>query len=164
MTEWPHLLADLKVKRDALDQVITILETTFSSDIAAADGVEVDVEDPVSRPLKRSKKRKPARRAAAPKGIKSVDKTNERTNEHEPRQRAARSLPDVDAIGDRIVAALRDRSPQKSGEIGALVKLTGGHLTRLLVKLSEAGRIQRSGTGRASSVSLPGRRPAKEGL
>lgn len=79
-------------------------------------------------------------------------------------RRAVRSLPnETNELGDRIVAALKVRSPQKVGELAkaAKLKLEGPHLTRLLVKLADAGRIVRKGTGRGSRVMLPGR-PAKE--
>lgn len=62
-------------------------------------------------------------------------------------------------IGDRIVAALRKQNPMRTGDLAAAAKLPvqGAKLSRLLVKLADAGRITREGTGRGSTVALPGR-------
>lgn len=70
-SEWPHLLADLRVKRDALDQIITTLETHF---IRRAPFIEPAAPRPA-----RKAKRTVARRA--PKRIKSIDqRTDGRTD------------------------------------------------------------------------------------
>lgn len=66
-TEWPHLIVDLKAKRDALDQLITIIETQFA---IPDDGAQ---SAPIEKQARRG--RKPGR----PK--KALKRTNERTKQ-----------------------------------------------------------------------------------
>ncbi len=75
------------------------------------------------------------------------------------------SLPDdLKDAGDRIIAALRARSPQKPSELATSAKVNLGNraaFTRLLVKLAAAGQIERAGNGRGAIVTMPGKSPAR---
>lgn len=70
---------------------------------------------------------------------------------------------DLKDLGDRVVAVLRAKSPQRVGDVlkAANVKIDRSRTTRLLIKLAEAGRIVRSGVGRGAMVALPGKTPAR---
>lgn len=78
--EWPHLLADITAKRDALNQVIETLTTHFIKDGSS------DVDAPVPRPRRGGRRSKPGRRKAAAK-------RNERTNERTSKARANGTAP-----------------------------------------------------------------------
>jgi len=75
-TAWPHLLADITAKRDALTQVIETIRTHFVDD----DTAEMSAS-PVVRPLRVDRNHRPKKRAL-------TRRTNERTNERKPRARA----------------------------------------------------------------------------
>ena len=70
-TPWPHLVADLTAKRDALTHVIDLITTNFSNEIAqqeaSANGQRGDRR---RRTLGRPRK-----------AVKRNERTNERTNE-----------------------------------------------------------------------------------
>lgn len=55
-TAWPHLLADLKAKRAALDQVIDLLETQFTHEAEAAPSRVVARRGRTPGPKKRAEK------------------------------------------------------------------------------------------------------------
>jgi hypothetical protein len=71
---------------------------------------------------------------------------------------------DFEKQAERLLAALRVKSPQRTGEAMKAARLTfpnTGYQGRFLQKLADAGRIVRSGNARGASVGLPGK-PAKE--
>jgi len=78
--EWPHLLADLRAKRDALTQAIDVIEKHFTIP-EDGGGVLVEIEQP---------RRTPRRKI---KGGKKASKRNERTNERTSKARANRDAP-----------------------------------------------------------------------
>jgi hypothetical protein len=98
---------------------------------------------------KRSKKVESVKRAKPPASAKT-DKVDQQLQE----------------IGDRIVAVLRTKSPQRVGDVLKAAKVKGDRskITRLMMKLAEAGRITRSGVGRGAMVSLPGTARARGDL
>lgn len=78
--EWPHILADFKRKRDALNEVISVIEANFSIDRAPVD--EPDDPTPVPR-------RKYTRRKGAPvKKQKPQRKTTDRQTDRQSKARA----------------------------------------------------------------------------
>lgn len=79
-TAWPHLLADLKEKRAAIDQVIDLLETHFTRDAESA-------EDQLRSIARARRGGKPGPKPGGRRALKK--RTNERTNE----QKARRSEP-----------------------------------------------------------------------
>lgn len=73
---------------------------------------------------------------------------------------------ELQEIGDRIVTALRAKSPQRTGDLikVAKLKVERNKLGRLLVMLAATGRITRSGAGRGATLSLPGKTQARGNL
>ena len=84
--EWPHLLADITAKRDALNQVIETLTTHFIKDEAA--GVAPSPQGSRGRRLGRKPGPKPGRRTRA---LKRDGRTDGRTDgaRTAPAQRSA---------------------------------------------------------------------------
>lgn len=83
-----------------------------------------------------------------------------------PAARPSEDVEKLSAVGDRIVAALRVKSPQKPGELLRTAKLKFHSRSAYLFavgKLVAAGRIVREGTGRGAIVRLPGKSPARSG-
>ena len=142
--EWPHLLADLTAKRDALNEVIKILTTQFTREIATSASTS-----------RRSKT-----------AVKRNERTNERTNERAkraPTGRRSRSLPDVTKHGAAIVAALRAKSPQNPSELATRVKLARPALTYHIKRLIASGAVLATGATLNRQFTLPPRsRAAKE--
>jgi hypothetical protein len=140
-TDWPHLLADLTAKRDALNQVIELLTTTFIREDA------------------------PSSRATVTRPAKAL-KRNERTNERAKRAPTGtrpRSLPDDGDHTAQIVAAVK-----KAGGIvtrGELLKALGTslyHTKQWLAVALKAKAVVATGIKAHYRISLPGARPAKE--
>lgn len=128
----------------AIDHAIRELE----QDIEGLQG-EIDERQKIVERLRALSGREPKRPAAA--------KTD-----------APASADDVLADrGDRVVGALKVKSPQSPGELqkaSTLKKLSAYAFCALLRELATAGRIVREGTGRGAVVGLPGKSRAKEGL
>jgi hypothetical protein len=150
--EWPHLLADITAKRDALNQVIETLTTHFIKD-GSSDAPVVHAR----------RGRKPGRRKTA---AKRNERTNERTNERAkraPTGRRSRSLPDVSPHGEAILAALRAKSPQRPSELAKVLKLERPALTFQIKPLLKSGAVLATGATMNRQFSLPPRsRAAKE--
>jgi hypothetical protein len=70
--EWPHLLADFKAKRDALNAIIATIETHFT--IPDSEGARPTREEQPRRGRKVGRNKKIGKRALK-------KRTNERTNE-----------------------------------------------------------------------------------
>lgn len=94
---------------------------------------------------------------------------NGKTGDRKPVKPRAKGLPDdaeLMQVGDQIVAALRQKNPQRTGDLikAAKLKVERNKLGRMLVRLTETGRITRAGAGRGATVALPGKSPARGGL
>jgi len=75
--EWPHLLADLRAKRDALTDVIDTIETHFS----------IPDEVAIVRSVSKGKRGRSGKRG------RPLKRTNERTNERAKSAPARRTEP-----------------------------------------------------------------------
>lgn len=153
-TPWPNLLADLEAKRAAIDHVITLVRTHF-----IGDTVGEMPASPVTAPPAAAEPR-PKRTLAAAVAACGQSPATRTTTRAEPSSDVS---PQVAAAGDRVVAALKVKSPQKPGDLQTVARLEGYAWRKLLGTLEEEGRIVRQGTGRGAVVTLPGR-PAKERL
>jgi len=155
--EWPHLLADLRAKRDALTQAIDVIEKNFA---IPEEEDEPGLKD-VTRPRRIS--RGPAK---AGRRSKRASKRNERTNERAKRAPTGtrpRSLPDG-TKGSAILEALRVKSPLSPGELAKALKIPRPRLAYQLKPLLQSGAVVAIGSGmRNRQFSLPPRsRAAKE--
>jgi len=148
MNEWPHLLADLRAKRDALSAAIETLETHFT--VLTDDDAPSNGHAPT----------KVRGRAPEEKPRRAAKQTNERTNEQGPRRRAARSLPDQ---AGPIVEALRKHgSVMKPGDLSTQLGVTPATLRARLAPLVKAKQVEVTGTTRSRRIKLLPTRTAKE--
>ncbi len=111
--EWPHLLADLTAKRDALNAVIAILTTQFAGEMAAPS---------TSRRMGGGQK---PRQAAAPQ-----ERRESRTADHGDRERVAaqesaaaarargRAQDSAACPGASVEAAPENRDGRRNGRYG----------------------------------------------
>ncbi len=60
------------------------------------------------------------------------------------------SVPPPPSEDDAVVAALRSDGPSSSADIAAALKVSASSALRILRRLTEEGRVRRTGTGRAT--------------
>lgn len=133
-TAWPHLLADLKAKRAALDQVIEIVERTFVlEEELASPAPAASAKRPYTR------RGKPARKVKAVRG----------------RPRAASVTP----ARERVLDLLRTRSPLKPRELAAQLKIDAWKVSYDTKPLIAEGLITVTGktNTRAFAITEKGR-------
>jgi Transcriptional regulators len=148
-TAWPHLLADITAKRDALTQMIEMIRTHFVADTPG--------EMPVSRivrPGRIARNHRPKK--SGPRGRRTDGRT-----EQGPRQSAQRSLPDDD-VQNTILAALRKKSPQRPSELAQRLKISRPVLTYRLRELIKSGSVIATGATINRQIALAGKRAARD--
>lgn len=142
---WPHVLADLVAKRDALTTIIDTIRTHFVGDTPG------EMPDSVAVP---------ARDARKTRALKGDGRTDGRT-EQESGRRAARSLPD--GQGAAILATLKKHGGvMKPGDLSRALKLEPAALRYQLKPLVKSKAVVVTGKTMSRRISLPGANAPKE--
>lgn len=157
-TSWPHVLADLEAKHQALGAIITMVRTHFVDE--ATPGEMPDSTPPAPKPRRKGK------RAAKTSGRKKrIEKRQtDRQTEQRAGHRAARSLPKREEKSEAILSALK--SNNGSLLLRELAKVTGAASTTTLnyrmKGLVKAKAVILTGVTAGRRASLPGRVPKED--
>lgn len=146
-TDWPHLLADLTAKRDALNQVIAILTTQFGSE--NGNGASAPS-------LPRGRRTKSPRPPKPRRSIKRAAKPGPRTA-----PAAALDHPNRDQARTDAVLQLLAAGPLPTKAIAARLRQDRTVVKMALQRLKKGGTLEQVGHGPGTKWVLP-RDAAKE--
>jgi hypothetical protein len=142
-TEWPALLADLKAKRDALTQLITVVETHF---------VPVYGELPAS-PVAETRRANPGARPPRPYERRQVKVS-----------KPASARPVSVDLEPRILAALKSHGAMSPVALATKLDVHRTTVRPVLAAMATRRAVVVEGATHSRRVRLPGPAPAKEGL
>lgn len=150
MQQFEIFRSSLIERRDAITSAIDAL------DIAARLGAFGSLAAP-AEPIGGKKER----------ALKGNKQTNKQTK-HEPRQRAARSLPDDEEVGaqesgrrQKVLALLKD-GPLATRDVARTLKIDKKLIKVALKRMKGVGLVTTVGIRAGSKWALPGSKPAKE--
>lgn len=145
-TAWPHLLADLIEKRDALTHIIEIVQTQFVDD---EDDAAEAIPTPAVRRAVRARRGRPRKQATASSTPRRAARTTRDETRRDDERRAT-------------ILALLETGPLATRDVATKLKLDRILTKMTLQRMKKVGLVTSTGVTSGQRWALPGRESEPE--